>query len=64
MGSPLKRRLKARMENAHAKESADILAHFVVDEETGLSPDQFKSYLAKYGYNGELRGWGGGGGAG
>ena len=42
------------MENAHAKETADILAHFVVDEETGLSPDQFQSYLAKYGYNGEL----------
>ncbi|XP_056465339.1 sarcoplasmic/endoplasmic reticulum calcium ATPase 1 [Gadus chalcogrammus] len=39
------------MENAHAKETADILAHFVVDEETGLSPDQFQSYLAKYGYN-------------
>ncbi|CAL8310258.1 unnamed protein product [Arctogadus glacialis] len=39
------------MENAHAKETADVLAHFVVDEETGLSPDQFQSYLAKYGYN-------------
>ncbi|KAG7281138.1 hypothetical protein CRUP_032841, partial [Coryphaenoides rupestris] len=39
------------MENAHAKESPEVLAHFGVSEETGLSPEQFQSNLAKYGYN-------------
>lgn len=41
------------MENAHTKESEDVLSYFSVTEETGLSPDQFKRNLDKYGYNGE-----------
>lgn len=42
-----------RMENAHSKESAEVLAHFGVTEDTGLSPDQVKRNLEKYGFNGE-----------
>lgn len=50
------------MENAHIKESGDVLAHFGVTEDTGLSPEQVKKNLSKYGYNGEgQRGRGGGG---
>lgn len=41
------------MENAHSKESAEVLAHFGVTEDTGLSPDQVKRNLEKYGFNGE-----------
>lgn len=41
------------MENAHMKESEDILSHFGVTEETGLSPEQVKKNLDKYGFNGE-----------
>lgn len=50
------------MENAHTKGPAECLAHFGVNENTGLSPDQFKKNLEKYGYNGESaghQGWGG-----
>lgn len=41
------------MENAHIKESEDVLSYFGVTEETGLSPDQVNKNLSKYGYNGE-----------
>ncbi|CAK6963280.1 sarcoplasmic/endoplasmic reticulum calcium ATPase 1 isoform X1 [Scomber scombrus] len=41
------------MENAHAKESPDVLSHFGVTEETGLSPDHVKRNLEKYGFNGK-----------
>lgn len=42
------------MEDAHTKTPAECLAHFTVSETTGLSPDQVKKNLAKYGYNGEI----------
>lgn len=51
------------MENAHIKGPAECLAYFGVNENTGLTPDQFKKNLDKYGYNGErlgLQEWGGG----
>lgn len=48
------------MENAHTKGPAECLSYFGVNENTGLSPEQFKKNLDKYGYNGESR-WGGGG---
>ena len=48
------------MENAHTKGTADCLAHFGVNEATGLTPDQFKKNLAKYGHNGENLGHVGG----
>lgn len=41
------------MENAHIKESGEVLSYFGVTEETGLSPDQVTKNLSKYGYNGE-----------
>lgn len=41
------------MENAHTQESPACLAYFSVNEGTGLSPDQVKKNLAKFGYNGE-----------
>lgn len=41
------------MENAHTKASPDCLAYFGVSEATGLTPDQFKKNLEKYGHNGE-----------
>ncbi len=52
---PLSRSLSvsARMENAHTKESPDVLSYFGVTEDTGLSPDQVKKNLDKYGFNGE-----------
>ncbi|XP_028990645.1 ATPase sarcoplasmic/endoplasmic reticulum Ca2+ transporting 1, like isoform X2 [Betta splendens] len=39
------------MENAHTKAPAECLAYFGVNENTGLSPDQFKKNLDKYGFN-------------
>ncbi|XP_065098735.1 ATPase sarcoplasmic/endoplasmic reticulum Ca2+ transporting 1, like isoform X1 [Paramisgurnus dabryanus] len=39
------------MEDAHAKNTAECLAYFGVSETTGLTPDQFKRSLNKYGYN-------------
>uniref|UniRef100_A0A665V5B5 Calcium-transporting ATPase n=1 Tax=Echeneis naucrates TaxID=173247 RepID=A0A665V5B5_ECHNA len=39
------------MENAHTKESSDVLSHFGVTEEIGLSPEQVEKNLNKYGYN-------------
>lgn len=50
------------MENAHAKGPAECLAYFGVNENTGLSPDQFKKNLEKYGHNGESAGHQGRGG--
>lgn len=46
------------MENAHTKGPAECLAYFGVNENTGLSPEQFKKNLDKYGFNGESRGGG------
>lgn len=43
------------MENAHTKGPAECLSYFGVNENTGLSPEQFKKNLDKYGYNGESR---------
>ncbi|KAJ3607786.1 hypothetical protein NHX12_024837 [Muraenolepis orangiensis] len=39
------------MENAHMKVPAECLTYFAVNEVTGLTPDQFKKNLAKYGHN-------------
>nr|XP_057918341.1 ATPase sarcoplasmic/endoplasmic reticulum Ca2+ transporting 1, like isoform X2 [Doryrhamphus excisus] len=39
------------MENAHTKTPAECLSYFSVNENTGLSPDQFKKNLDKYGFN-------------
>ncbi|KAF3853564.1 hypothetical protein F7725_014252 [Dissostichus mawsoni] len=39
------------MENAHAKVPAECLTYFGVNEESGLTPDQFKKNLEKYGFN-------------
>ena len=41
------------MENAHTKAPAECLSYFGVNENTGLSPEQFKKNLDKHGYNGE-----------
>lgn len=41
------------MENAHIKETGDVLSYFGVTEDTGLTPEQVKKNLNKYGYNGE-----------
>ncbi|XP_061823791.1 ATPase sarcoplasmic/endoplasmic reticulum Ca2+ transporting 1, like isoform X1 [Nerophis lumbriciformis] len=39
------------MENAHMKAPAECLANFGVNENTGLTPDQFKKNLDKFGFN-------------
>ncbi|XP_019742508.1 ATPase sarcoplasmic/endoplasmic reticulum Ca2+ transporting 1, like isoform X2 [Hippocampus comes] len=39
------------MENAHTKTPAECLAYFGVNEHSGLTPDQFKKNLDKYGFN-------------
>ncbi|GAA6214222.1 sarcoplasmic/endoplasmic reticulum calcium ATPase 1-like [Lates japonicus] len=39
------------MENAHAKTPAECLSYFGVNENSGLTPDQFKKNLDKYGFN-------------
>ncbi|XP_026101235.1 sarcoplasmic/endoplasmic reticulum calcium ATPase 1-like isoform X2 [Carassius auratus] len=39
------------MEDAYTKHPAECLAYFAVSETTGLTPDQVKKNLAKYGYN-------------
>lgn len=44
------------MENSHAKTPAECLTYFGVNENTGLTPDQFKKNLDKYGFNGESAG--------
>lgn len=42
------------MENAHTQETGVCLSYFGVNENTGLSPDQVKKNLAKFGFNGEV----------
>jgi Ca2+ transporting ATPase len=42
------------MEDAHCKTTEEVLKFFGTNEETGLTPDQVKSYQAKYGLNGKL----------
>ncbi|MED6232710.1 Sarcoplasmic/endoplasmic reticulum calcium ATPase 1 [Ataeniobius toweri] len=39
------------MENSHTKTTAECLAFFGVNENVGLSPDQVKKNLNKYGFN-------------
>ncbi|EHB11840.1 Sarcoplasmic/endoplasmic reticulum calcium ATPase 1 [Heterocephalus glaber] len=41
------------MEAAHAKTTEECLAYFGVNETTGLTPDQVKRHLEKYGPNGK-----------
>ncbi|KAM7370839.1 hypothetical protein PAMP_010354 [Pampus punctatissimus] len=41
------------MENAHTKTPAECLAYFGVNENSGLTPDQFKKNLDKFGHNGK-----------
>lgn len=41
------------MEAAHSKTTEECLAYFGVNENSGLSPDQVKRHLEKYGPNGE-----------
>lgn len=41
------------MEAAHAKSTEECLAYFGVSETTGLTPDQVKRHLEKYGPNGK-----------
>lgn len=41
------------MEDAFTKEPAEVVAHFGVNSESGLTPEQFKKQLDKYGFNGE-----------
>uniref|UniRef100_A0A8V0X2W0 Cation-transporting P-type ATPase N-terminal domain-containing protein n=1 Tax=Gallus gallus TaxID=9031 RepID=A0A8V0X2W0_CHICK len=42
------------MENAHAKTAEECLAFFGVNESVGLSGEQVRRALEKYGHNGEL----------
>nr|pir Ca(2+)-ATPase - rabbit [Oryctolagus cuniculus] len=39
------------MEAAHSKSTEECLAYFGVSETTGLTPDQVKRHLEKYGHN-------------
>jgi Ca2+ transporting ATPase len=41
------------MEDGHAKTADEVLKFFGTNEELGLTPEQVKSYQAKYGLNGE-----------
>ena len=41
------------MEDAHAKTSEEVLKFFGTNDEVGLTPDQVKTYQAKYGPNGK-----------
>uniref|UniRef100_A0A8C8M8W6 Calcium-transporting ATPase n=1 Tax=Oncorhynchus tshawytscha TaxID=74940 RepID=A0A8C8M8W6_ONCTS len=41
------------MENAHAKDSEEVVSYFGVNQTTGLTPEQFKKNLARYGHNGK-----------
>lgn len=47
------------MEAAHSKSTEECLAYFGVSETTGLTPDQVKRHLEKYGPNGKcpLESW-------
>ncbi|XP_038158014.1 sarcoplasmic/endoplasmic reticulum calcium ATPase 1-like [Cyprinodon tularosa] len=39
------------MDNAHTKSASEVLEHFGVNENTGLTPDQVKVNLERYGPN-------------
>lgn len=41
------------MEDAHTRTVEEVLEHFKVDEESGLTDEQAKKGLEKYGPNGE-----------
>lgn len=41
------------MENAHTKSATEVLDYFGVNENTGLTQEQVKVNLEKYGLNGE-----------
>lgn len=41
------------MEKAHSKTVEEVLAHFAVNENTGLSPEQVKQSQERWGFNGE-----------
>lgn len=41
------------MEAAHSKSTEECLAYFGVSETTGLTPDQVKRHIEKYGPNGK-----------
>ena len=41
------------MENAHTKSTTEVLENFGVNENTGLTLEQVKTHLEKYGPNGE-----------
>lgn len=41
------------MENAHTKSATEVLDNFGVNENTGLTLEQVKVHLEKYGPNGE-----------
>lgn len=43
------------MEDGHSKSVEEVLSHFRVDQERGLSLDQVKEYQKKYGPNGKYR---------
>ncbi|KAL7857379.1 hypothetical protein SRHO_G00162780 [Serrasalmus rhombeus] len=43
------------MEDAHTKTPEEVVAFFGVHETSGLTPDQVKKNLAKYGHNGESK---------
>lgn len=42
------------MENAHTKSAAEVLDNFGVNENTGLTLEQVKGNLERYGANGEF----------
>lgn len=42
------------MENAHTKSTSEVLKHFDVNENNGLTPEQVKTNVEKYGPNGEF----------
>lgn len=44
------------MENAHTKPAAEVLDNFGVNENTGLTVEQVRVNLEKYGANGEFSG--------
>lgn len=41
------------MEDAHTRTVEEVLEHFKVDEESGITDEQVKKGLEKYGPNGE-----------
>ena len=40
------------MENSHIKTTDEVLNYFNVDEEVGLSDEQVKRQVERFGYNG------------